>query len=188
MSAHPLDNYMAEWKSGIGLSLLGETFDQQTIDTVGLLSNVIHRTTKKNRPFSMADLEDFDRKITVLLFDGPHYSQLKLNLTDHMIVKLKGKVKIRQGDVSLMIESITPVETSLAPRICHVDILDDTDLEDLNQIKQTCLLNRGQIPLYFHVHDKIIKSHKKYWIKDSALTAIESIIGEQKVWLETSNS
>ena len=188
LSAHPLDGFISQWKEGVALSDLGESFDKEVVDIVGVLSNVAHRMTKTNRPFSMGEIEDFGRKITILAFDSPKYSEISSHLNDDVIVKLTGKVKLRQGEVSIMVESVHPLATELAKTICHVDILDDQQMDDMHQIKQICLLNRGQIPLYFHVQDQTVKINKKYWIKDSALSAIKSIVGEEKVWLETSNS
>ena len=179
LSGHPLDGFLDQWKTGIPLSDLGESFDKEVVEVVGVLSNVVHRMTKTNRPFSMGEIEDFGRKVTVLAFDSPSYSAISMQMKDDVIVRLKGKVKVRQGEVSLMIESMDSLATQLATQICHVDILEGQSINELNQIKQICLLNRGQIPLYFHLQGQTIAVNKKYWINDTAIESIESI-GETK--------
>ena len=185
LSSHPLDEFLPQWKDGVALGDLGDSFDKEVVDVVGVLSNVNHRMTKTNRPFSMGEIEDFGRKITILAFDSPKYSSIAAQLQDDVIVKLTGKVKVRNAEVSLMVESVQSLTSQLAQKICHVDLLEEQSLDDLHQIKQICLLNRGQIPLYFHIQHQTIETSKKYWIKDSAIAEIESIVGEQKVWLET---
>ena len=185
LSSHPLDGFLTQWQEGIALSDLGESFDKEVVDVVGVLSNVNHRMTKTNRPFSMGEIEDFGRKITILAFDSPKYNEISSILQDDVIVKLTGKVKVRNAEVSIMVESVQSLTNHLAQKICHVDLLEGQALDDLHQIKQICLLNRGQIPLYFHIQQQTIETSKKYWIKDSAIADIESIVGEQKVWLET---
>ena len=69
-------------------------------------------------------------------------------------------------------------------KICHVDLLDDESLDQLSQLKQICLLNRGQIPLYFHIQGVTIEAHKKYRVSSDVVAIFESILGEQKVWIE----
>jgi DNA polymerase-3 subunit alpha len=185
LSSHPLDEFLPQWKEGIALADLGDSFDKEVVDVVGVLSNVNHRMTKTNRPFSMGEIEDFGRKITILAFDSPKYSGIASQLQDDVIVKLTGKVKVRNAEVSLMVESVQSLTSQLAQKICHVDLLEGQSLDELHQIKQICLLNRGQIPLYFHIQQQTIETSKKYWIKDSAIAEVESIVGEQRVWLET---
>ena len=185
LSGHPLDQFLSEWKTGVPLSDLGESFDKEVVDVVGVLSEVNHRMTKTNRPFLMAEIEDFGRKLTLLMFDSPKYAELSSQLKDEIIVKLSVKVKVRQSEVSLMVESVQTLTKALAQQICHVDIVEDQPLDELHQIQQSCLLNRGQIPLYFHIQGQTIETNKKFWINEQAIEIIGSIVGEQKVWLET---
>jgi DNA polymerase-3 subunit alpha len=184
LSAHPLDGFLDEWKTGVALSDLGDTFDKEVVDVVGVLSNVAHRTTKTNRPFSMGEIEDFGAKLTFLAFDSPAYSGLLPFMKDDLIVKLKVKVKVRNAEVSLMLEEIHPLNQDLAEKICHVDLLENHSPEQLHQIKQACVMNRGKIPIVFHVQQTIINTSKKYWINENALSVLASIVGEQKVWVE----
>ena len=66
LSAHPLDGFLPQWKDRVALADLGESFDKETVTVTGVLSNVAHRTTKTNRPFTMGEVEDFGKKITFL--------------------------------------------------------------------------------------------------------------------------
>ena len=83
-----------------------------------------------------------------------------------------------------MVEAVQLITNQLAQKICHVDILEGQSLDDLHQIQQICLLNRGQIPLYFHIHGVTIEAHKKYRVSSDVVEIFESILGEQKVWIE----
>ena len=167
LSSHPLDGFLTQWQEGIALSDLGESFDKEVVDVVGVLSNVNHRMTKTNRPFSMGEIEDFGRKITILAFDSLKYNEISSILQD-VIVKLTGKVKVRNAEVSIMVESVQSLTNHLAQKICHVDLLEGQALDDLHQIKQICLLNRGQIPLYFHIQQQTIETSKNidqgFWL------------------------
>ena len=120
-----------------------------------------------------------------MAFDSPKYQDIVAPVKDDVIVTLTGKVKVRNAEVSLMLEEVKLLTGELAEQICHIDVLENHAVEQLNEIKQVCLLHRGQIPVVFHVQQTIIETSKKYWIKDSAIADIESIVGEQKVWLET---
>ena len=185
LSAHPLDNYASVWREGIPLDQLGDSFDKEVVTIVGMLMNVNHRMTKTNRPFSIGELEDFGRRVSVLAFDSPKYEEIKAHLRDDIIVRITGKVKVRSNEVSIMVETVEPISNRLAKKICHVDLIEGQALEQLHDIKQACLLNRGQIPIYFHIHEQIVEVGKSFWIKDEAIPLIESILGEQKVWIET---
>ena len=105
-------------------------------------------------------------------------------LKDDVIVKLKAKVKVRNAEVSLMLEEVQCLTVDLAEKICHIDLLDNHSVQELHEIKQVCLVNKGKIPIVFHVQQTIINTNKKYWIKDSAVAVFESIVGEQNVWIE----
>ena len=185
LTAHPLDNYASQWMEGIPLDQIGESFDKEVVTVVGMLTNVNHRTTKTNRPFSIGEFEDFGQKVSVLAFDSPKYQEICAQFKDDSIVRLTGKVKLRGNEVSIMVEAIEPLSNKLGKKICHVDLIEGQSLEQLHDIKQVCLLNRGQIPIYFHVHEQILEVGKNFWIKDEAISIIEKIIGEQRVWIET---
>ena len=184
LSAHPLDGFLKEWQGGVPLADLGESFDKEVVEVVGVLSNVVHRITKTNQPFTMGEIEDFGSKRTFLAFNSPAYPKMIEHIKDDVIVKLKVKVKLRNSEVSLMLEETTLLNHQLVEKVCHVDLLENQSMEQLHEIKQACLMNRGQIPIVFHVQQTVIKTNKKYWIKDTAISVLESILGEQKVWLE----
>jgi DNA polymerase-3 subunit alpha len=184
LSGHPLDDFLTQWQAGIPLVELGESFDKQVVDVVGVMANVMNRTTKNDRPFTMATIEDFGHKVTVLVFDSPDYESIVSSLKDDAIVQLKAKVKVRNAEVSLMAESVQLLSGELLEKICHIDILDHQAVSQLKEIQTICLSHRGQIPIYFHVQQTIIEASKKYWIHEDAISAVETIVGEQKVWME----
>ncbi len=182
LSAHPLDHYRDMWEATTPLASLDA--EQSDVTVMGVLSNIGHRRTKTNRPFSMGEIEDFTKKITVLLFDSPKYESLQTVLRDDAIVQLTGTVGVRNGEVSIRVASATPVSSDLASKACHLDVLDDQALEDMHQIKHVCTLNRGQIPVYFHVQAHTIVASKKYWITEAAIPEFEAVLGGQSVWIE----
>ncbi|MGA0241598.1 MAG: DNA polymerase III subunit alpha, partial [Candidatus Marinamargulisbacteria bacterium] len=184
LSGHPLDDFLTQWQTGIPLAELGESFDKQVVDVVGVMANVMNRTTKNDRPFTRATIEDFGHKVTVLVFDSPDYESIVSSLKDDAIVQLKAKVKVRNAEVSLMAQSVQLLSGELLEKICHIDILDHQSVSQLKEIQTICLSHRGQIPIYFHVQQTIIEASKKYWIHEDAISAVETIVGEQKVWME----
>jgi DNA polymerase III subunit alpha len=184
LTAHPLDEYASVWKEGIALGDLGPQFDKEVVEVTCVLSDVISRMTKKNRPFTRCEAGDFTGKVVVLAFDSPKYEEIQQKLKDDAIVRLTAKVKASASEVTLMVEDVTPISMQLGEKVCHIDILEDQSAQDLHQIKQACLLHHGQIPLYFHVNEQMVVASKSYWITDSAIPTIEAIIGEQKVWIE----
>ncbi|MEK9726960.1 MAG: DNA polymerase III subunit alpha, partial [Candidatus Margulisiibacteriota bacterium] len=165
LTAHPLDGFLKDWQSGVALADLGASFDKEVVDVVGVLSNVIHRTTKNNQPFTMGEIEDFGSKRTFLAFNSPAYPKMIQHVKDDVIAKLKVKVKMRNSEVSLMLEDVMLLNQDLTEKVCHIDLLENHSMEQLHEIKQACLMNRGQIPIVFHVQQTIIKTNKKYWIK-----------------------
>ena len=168
----------------VGACVVGACVVVAVVEVVGVLSNVVHRITKTNQPFTMGEIEDFGSKRTFLAFNSPAYPKMIEHIKDDVIVKLKVKVKLRNSEVSLMLEETTLLNHQLVEKVCHVDLLENQSMEQLHEIKQACLMNRGQIPIVFHVQQTVIKTNKKYWIKDTAISVLESILGEQKVWLE----
>ena len=132
----------------------------------------------------MAMIEDFTGKYTVLAFRSNEYEAIKACLKDDSIVKMKVKVRCKNSDISLMIESVDVLNSALAQQVCHVDIIEGNSADELSQIQQVCLLHKGSIPLYFHVDQHIIEANKKFWIKEDAIPIIQTILGDQKVWIE----
>ena len=93
LSAHPLDEFVKEWQECIALDHLGDSFHNEVVEVIGILSDVNHRITKTNRPFTMGMLEDFGAKVTVLAFDSPTYRDIRSQLEDDRIVKIQSKSK-----------------------------------------------------------------------------------------------
>ncbi len=190
LSAHPLTEFREMWEAGVPLVNLTVDRDGEVVTVVGILENVIQGTTKNDNPFVRGDIADFDTKIGFVVFDfgGGSFGRKGVANIDVIkndaIVRMTGTVVNRSSEISLRVESVVPISNQLAETICHIDILDES-LGPLHAIHGVCKAHRGNIPIYFHVRETIIKAGKKFWITKDAIGILESMLGEQTVWVES---
>lgn len=184
LTAHPLDQFLAMTNESFPMKDITIDCDGQSVTVIGILSDVQHRLSKSNQPFSKVQVEDFTSKREAMAFRSNDYEQIKAGLLDGYVVKLQVKIRAKESDIMMMIESVEVLNQSLGAQICHVDIVEGIPEDQLHRIKHVCCLHRGATPLFFHVNNGCIQANKKYWIKSEAIPIIREILGEQNVWME----
>lgn len=185
ISGHPLDKFTSVIeKSNAVIADLTEEDEDRKISFIGLLSNCRKHVTKNNRELLLGTIEDLTGSIPIMAFQGRNFDELALLFQDDTVVQVSGKVRVNQDEISLSVESIKPVDAAGFERQLHID-LDGIDSDTvLLTLRQIIAETPGEMPLYLHVDDTTILAHRKYWLKEDALSIaqIEDLMGKTKVW------
>jgi len=129
-----------------------------------------------------ATLEDLHGTITVLLFENDAFTELAKSFQDDHVVRIRGKLRPSQDNLSLVCNSIELLTDDLRPKPLHIEISGSSDVQLINNIYQACLKHRGPMPLYFHVEEGVILANQKYWVSDSGKTSLETLMGDTRIW------
>ncbi len=185
ISGHPLDKYTAILdKAPSTLADITEDDEDRPVSFVGLLSNCRKHTTRSNRELLIGTLEDLTGSIPIMAFQGRNFDQLAQAWVDDTVVQVTGKIRVNQDEVSISVEQVKALDSAGFERQLHID-LDGLDSNDkLNSLRVILSTTPGEMPIYLHVDDSTILAHRKYWLKEDALSIaqIEDLMGKTKVW------
>ncbi|MGI5849599.1 MAG: DNA polymerase III subunit alpha [Christensenellales bacterium] len=120
LSGHPLDQYKVELEErDINIfKIMSATedvnsakyFESRVVELVGILIGIRRRSTKQKKMMANAFLEDLYGTIELVIFPSV-YQKCELFLVDDSIVRVTGKVDIREGEVpQLLAENIVPFD------------------------------------------------------------------------------
>ena len=101
---------------------------------------------------------------------------------DDNIVRLTGKIRLKEEKASLFIERIDVIDDMLKPKIIHVDLEEMDDLSHYEAIRQFCKDNRGDTPLQLHIGKHIILVNKKYWIDREVKENLKDLVRVERIW------
>ncbi len=145
ISGHPLDDYKLEMKHFCNLEV-SQLADRdkligKEVRFAGILTEVLHLTTKKGKPYGKITIEDYNGSETIFLF-GDDYIKSKPYLSPEWFVYFKGKVERNkwkeEGRPDLKIhqvEMLVDLREKIAKKLeIKLDFrqLDDTVVEDIH--------------------------------------------------------
>lgn len=88
------------------------TYDGEIVNIAGLLTDVQHRTAKSGNLYGMVTIEDFTGEVQAL-FMGKSYQEYGHLLQPDSIVSLRGKVNLRDDEVTLHAYGVKQVDAQL---------------------------------------------------------------------------
>ena len=106
-------------------------------------------------------------------------------LKNEQCVLLKGEVKVRDSEVSILAESAVDLsEIRLKSFYMNIDHL---LAKDIDHLRDWCLKNQGDYPLILQFNDTLIQTGSAYWINDDSATQVEleNMFGKGRVWVNT---
>jgi len=183
LSGHPLDHFKKILESAPYHSQsFGPEDTNKNVMLIGTLSDCNRRITKSNREMITATLEDLHGTISILLFENENFIENAKSFQDDHVVRIRGKLRPSQDNLSLVCNSIELLTDDLRPKPLHIEISDSSDKELINTIYKACLKHRGSLPLYFHVEEGVILANQKYWVSDSGKASLEALVGDTRIW------
>lgn len=159
LSGHPLDQYKEDLeKRDINIYKIlsanedadsAKYFESRVVELVGIMSGIRRRSTKQKKMMAGAYLEDLYGTIELIIFPGV-YQKCELLLVNDTIVRVTGKVDIREGEPpQLLVENIAPYEkedAKFSGKKLYVRIPKDMG-EDTERLKRILRTSPGAEPV-----------------------------------------
>ena len=187
ISGHPLDEHDKLLDSmEVQIYELGPDQDGQIIEVAGILSNARRIITKTKKEMLIGNLADLKSAITVMAFEGDGFEQMAASFQDDVVVKLKGRMRIKGDEISINFDQLFALSDG-QNRQLNLDVDHVEDLALFKDIQHLCRQSRGSMPVYFHVGGSAILSHKKFWVTDDSMVhgKFENLMGSGKVWISS---
>ena len=184
ITGHPLDEIkdMLE-KRKLHTGNLNEEHQNKIVTLVGILGSTRRVITKTKKEMGIAELEDGNGKIDVLVFQNDNFNDLIANFIEDSIVEITGRVRQKDDHWSMSVDNIKVMTDILKTKQVHINIDGYDDLVTVEQMRKLCMKNRGSLPLYLHWNHNIILAHKKYWVSEETQPKIAELVGANRTWI-----
>lgn len=167
LSAHPLDDYavVLNHMCNLKCTQIGREMDKKELSKFeelsfgGIVTSVLSRWTKTNKPFGIVTIEDFEGAGEIALF-GEEWTKWQSMLQEEYPVYITAKCQQRFRNnpdaydlVIKKIEFLSDVkDKSIDKFTIYIDstLFADSCMTDLETMLRS---NTGQVPLYFNIHD-----------------------------------
>ena len=167
LSAHPLDDYSVVLNKmcNIHCSELGRDADKKELakrDKLtfgGIVTGVVSRWTKTNKPYGFVTIEDYDGPGELALF-GDEWARWQFMFKEGYSIYLTANCVPRYRnnddllDIHIMnIDFLNDVKEKYIEKVTvmvNTAIIDETQMNDLSTVIKS---NPGKVPLYFMIYD-----------------------------------
>ncbi len=172
---------------------LHELEEGQPTRVGGILSKVQNRMTKQGRPMAIATIEDLDGSVELLVFPDT-YARCGLQLKPDTAIFVRGKVDRREEQAKIVVDEVIPLPE--VPRrftkAVHVRLSAATAHDtSLDRVRELLRAHRGGCPVFlcFMYPDGrmvFLETHEHFSVTptDEFIREIESVLGEDSVWLK----
>ncbi len=190
LSAHPLDDYSVVLKSMCNVKCIemGRNMDKKELSKRGVLTfggivtAASERWTKKNKPYGLVTIEDFDGPGEIAVF-GDDWPKWKGKLQANYPVLVSAECKqvsqynpdyysMEIKDVKFLSDAMDKLVNKLTIEF-NLSAFDDIRLTDLNTVLKE---NPGKIPLYITIHDVKHKCDIKLQSKNNPVNLNKELI------------
>ena len=158
VSGHPLDDFAAE--AGAFASVrLGEAENvvhESDQTAIGIVTEVVRRTTKSGRPIAFVTLEDTTGQAEVVLFAQTLEKCGHLIRVDEVMM-VRGKAETSRGDLKLVAKDVLPMWRVREQLVKALTLQIDADLvtpDDVAALQALCAEHPGACKVYFEVSSR----------------------------------
>lgn len=149
ISSHPLERYSQFYATGdvIRLSNAKSYEEGRTIRMLCIINTIkVIYTKKDNKPMAFLELEDIDGKTEAVVFNGI-FEQVRLRIKEGESIIAVGKVSLRNGDFSIIIDDLIDLEDFNPSHEMTISIIEESDKNKLVQLKEVIKNNPGNFRL-----------------------------------------
>lgn len=200
LSGHPLDRYKKQIEkreinifkilSAVEDANSARYFESRNVELVGILSGIRKRSTKLKKLMANAFLEDLYGTLELVIFPSA-FAKVEPMLTDDAIVRVLGKVDIREGEApQLLVDNIAPFvlkDEKYAGKKLFVRIPKDFG-DDTVKLKQILRTSPGDesVSVMLEKTGKKIKTSGVLGVTvtDSLIQGLEAAFGKDNVVIE----
>jgi DNA polymerase III subunit alpha len=168
LSGHPLDDYKLEIDTfcNTRLTELNDIIHLKgkEVAAAGIVTAVIHRTTRQGKPFGILTMEDYSGTFEFALF-GDDYINFRKYMVEHYFLFIKGKVQPRRwgnqenanslefkiGTFQLLPDLKDTMVKALQIKIALSDLTEEL----INKVEALIKANPGKCRVNFSIYDRI---------------------------------
>jgi len=188
ISGHPLDHIQeAINKLPHSTATLKSDDNGKVVTIIGQLTECRRIITKSKREMVLANLEDYHGSVTVMMFQmGNGFDEKAPQFVDDAIVKITGKIRVNQDEITLAVDDIQPVDYFLQSKTVKIDLNNIESDDVLADIQRILEQHHGHTPVCFTLDDTTILAHRKYWVADDELcfSRLKDLVGDGHFWLD----
>ena len=185
ISGHPLDAFQDVLGTMThSTQSLSKKDEGKEVVMAGLFVDCRRIITRNNREMVLSKLEDQKGAVSVLAFQMPGFEELAAHFVDDQMVIVKGKVKLNGDEYSIVASEVIPFQQGAANKALFIDV-ESIETSTLKNIQKITQQHKGAMPVYLKYGERMILTHKKYWVLDDPLckTQLESIMGAGRLWV-----
>jgi DNA polymerase-3 subunit alpha len=175
VTSHPLDQIKETlpMMTTHRLSELSQLSDGEVVRVGGLVSNIQHRLSKKNKPLIIGRVEDFTGEREFIVF-GKAVETLKPILQEASRLILKAKLSFRGDDneqFSLIINEAIPIEKA---QPFEVHFKSPPNFEEIAFVAKTLREHAGDLPTILSFSDDTrLKTGSHFWINPQQIPQLK---------------
>lgn len=186
LSGHPLDDFKLEIDNFCNFDIeklnltSAKDLSGKEIRIAGILSSVIHRTTKKGDPMASFNLEDYTGSLNLALYSEDYLKYKHVLIDGQMVfVKALARMKINTNNqIDFKVQQVillSEVIEKFAKRIrliIPLELISDEFTETMNNILKNC---KGNTPIKISVSDIEAKLTVDFSAGNTMVDAVEFI-------------
>ena len=195
VSGHPLDDYAAETKAfaTVQFGNSAGVMHESDVTGIGIVTDVVRRTSKSGRPMAFVMLEDTTGTSEVVLFAQSLERCGHLLVVDDVLL-VRGKAETTRGDLKIIGREVLPmwrVREQLVKAVVlrlDADLLKESDVEALAGL---CEAHRGACKVYMELTSRElprpVRLHARTAVVDLTpdfMKGLNRIVGARQVFLE----
>lgn len=180
VTSHPLDDVLEvlPLASTANTKELSELNDGAPVVISGLITAMVHKTTKTNKPLRIGQLEDLAGSVEFVAFSDTIQQYADL-LAEGQKIVLTGKLQYRGDDsISIVANGVRPLEKV---KILELKLKGVPRFEDIAYLREILKNVKGDDPVVLHWSDKTrMILGQGFWVNyEAARRAIESMQRER---------
>jgi DNA polymerase-3 subunit alpha len=190
ISGHPLSSVNDLLKEQIDTNALelAERKEGEQVVVGGILSSCRKLTTRRKELMMVANIEDMNGTIPVVIFPRA-YEKYSSMLSNDAIVIIKGKVNIdsMNDEKKILCDIVKPLSKEKSGRrVFHVKV-DKERFNSLPELKHLFSSYKGKDPVYLHMDGKVIKVGEEHYISidPSVVSQVEELLGRDSAWVDS---
>ncbi len=203
ISGHPLDNLLEDIKNvsninSVDLLLDGENeeevyaksnaLDGKSVRFIGIISNLRTKITKNNEIMAFITIDDLEGSISTIAFPKTYAGYKNIMFEDN-IVKVDGRVSVKEDEVNVVISRIETYEKNIVlnevkeePKKILLNISDKLSQDELAKLRNFIkLIGNQKTNTNMEITNKNITKTVKVFINDKIYKKLEEYAGEENV-------
>jgi DNA polymerase-3 subunit alpha len=181
VSSHPLDNLIETLPLLISHTIgeLKETSDDTEVLIGGLVSNMVQKLTKTNKPIKIGVIEDFTGPVEIVAFSDAITAAAEL-LTEGRKILVKGRLQFRGDEqYSVVVKEVRPIEQTRPLNLFFEQV---PRFEDVAYLRSVLSQHPGDCPVILNFPDGTrVKAGSRFTVQGDAAGLVDTLTRQLNV-------